>query len=73
VITLLIKMTKTQVLTKLNISQAEMARMFGVTRAAVSHWPDDEPLPEVWLMQLKYELHPELFKSNSSKQKGKAA
>jgi transcriptional regulator with XRE-family HTH domain len=54
-------MTKQEALTLLRINQAQMARIFGVSRAAVSQWPSDAPLPPKRLMQLKYELYPELF------------
>lgn len=63
-------MTKHALMQKLGLSQADVARMFGVTRAAVSQWPDDEPIPDVRLMKLKYELHPELFTSSDPDDSG---
>jgi DNA-binding transcriptional regulator YdaS (Cro superfamily) len=43
---------------KLAGSQSELARIFGITRAAVNHW---KTIPALRLYQLK-ELKPEWFK-----------
>ena len=59
-------MTKAEVLTRLNMTQADMARMFNVSASAVAQWPDDEPLPRARDLQLKYELHPEIFATENA-------
>jgi len=47
-------MTKASVKTALGVStDAELARFFGITRAAVNLWADDKPIPPL----RQYELH----------------
>lgn len=46
-------------------SQAEMARALGITRSAVSQWPDDRPIPEAQALKLRYQLRPEQFEASA--------
>lgn len=54
-------MTKTQFRKALgDCSDAEIARFFGITQAAVSQWKEDQPIPELrWLQAGR--LRPDLF------------
>jgi hypothetical protein len=55
-------MSKTSVKRLLGFdSDAELARFFGVSRGAVFHWPDDEPIPDSRQWELKAR-RPELFR-----------
>jgi len=42
-------------------TDAEIARLFGISRAAVSQWRNDRPIPRDKMLELKYELRPDLF------------
>ncbi|PJL51618.1 hypothetical protein B9Y74_05585 [Stenotrophomonas maltophilia] len=42
-------------------SDAELARFFDVSRGAVFHWPDDEPIPDSRQWELKAR-RPDLFR-----------
>ncbi len=54
-------MTKADVKKLLSLeSDAELARFFGVSRGAVFHWPDDQPIPESRQWELRAK-RPELF------------
>lgn len=53
--------TKQEVMRALGVRQADLAGMLGITRAAVSHWPDDEPIPELRWLQLKHQVAPSAF------------
>jgi len=44
--------TKRQVLSALNINQAGLAALLGITRSAVGQWPMDEPIPELQWFRL---------------------
>lgn len=56
--------TKRQVREALELSEdAQLARLFGVTRAAVSQWPDDKPLPLARRFQLAL-MRPDLFQAS---------
>lgn len=52
--------TKAQLREKLGKTDAELARMFDITRSAVAQWRDDEPIPQPRQWQLQA-LRPELF------------
>lgn len=55
-------MTKAQVKKKLRIeSDVDLADILGCTKAAAGHWPDNEPLGELWLWKL-HGLYPTRFK-----------
>lgn len=54
--------TKAEVKRRLGItSDAELARLFGITGAAVHYWPDDEPIRRSRWLELKHELRPDIF------------
>lgn len=38
-----------------------LADALGISRTAVTMWPDDAPIPEKHALKLRYELRPELF------------
>lgn len=65
--------TKRQVLAALRENQAGLARRFNVTRAAICHWPDDEPIPMLRWLQLKHELAPEVFSVQGAELQQEAA
>lgn len=37
---------------------SEMASALGITRSAVSQWKDEEPIPAVHELRIRYELRP---------------
>lgn len=41
-------------------SDAELARFFKITPAAVSQWPDDQPIPRLRWLEVGH-LRPDLF------------
>lgn len=54
-------MTKQQIKARLGMSaDVELARLFGITDAAVSQW-GDRPIPSARWLQLKHELRPDVF------------
>jgi hypothetical protein len=54
-------MTKASVKTALGVeTDAELARFFGITRAATHQWKDDEPIPELRQYALR-DKRPDLF------------
>lgn len=53
-------MTKLELLEKLGTLQA-IADLFSINRQAVQQWPDDEPIPELRLYQLR-EMRPQWFR-----------
>ena len=55
-----LKITKRQAV-KWFGSQAKLARALGISRAAVFNWADDEPIPQLRAMTIRYELKPELW------------
>jgi len=40
---------------------AELAEELGITRSAVSQWADDESIPEVHELRIRYEILPKRF------------
>lgn len=52
-------------------NKASLARALGISKQAVSRWPEDSPIPEVQQMKLKYEILPKKQKETES-QKGAA-
>ena len=42
-------------------SKAELARILGITRQAITHWPDRKPIPQRHALKLGKE-NPEVFK-----------
>jgi len=65
-------MTKSYVRTALGFTlDKELAEFFGVGKAAVSNWQEDEPLPEVRQWQAKA-LRPDVF-GPAPAQQGEAA
>ncbi|WP_343182312.1 hypothetical protein [Stenotrophomonas maltophilia] len=54
-------MTKASVKTLLGLeSDAELARFFNVSRGAVFHWPEEQPIPDSRQWELKAR-RPDLF------------
>ena len=54
-------MTKQQIKSRLGLTtDVELARLFGITDAAVSQW-GDKPIPNARWLQLKHELRPDVF------------
>ena len=57
---------KRQVRTRLGLeTDAELARLFGISRSAVSQWPRDFPIPPMrrYMLHLRY---PSLFPAEKS-------
>ena len=52
--------TKQEALAAFGGNGAELARAFGLTRQAVSAWPDG-PIPEGYALKLRFVLKPEVF------------
>ena len=60
-------MTKTAVRTALGLAtESQLADFLGVTRSAISQWPDDEPIPMQRQWQLRA-LRPDLFRASKQK------
>lgn len=53
--------TKREALKHYNNNSAALARELGITRAAVSAWPMDDPIPTKQALRLRYEIKPEIF------------
>jgi DNA-binding transcriptional regulator YiaG len=60
-----IKITKEQAVA-LYPTQTALARALGITKGAISQWPDGKPIPEVQALKLRYQLHPEVFQREAS-------
>jgi DNA-binding transcriptional regulator YiaG len=54
------RLTNAQLRERLELSDAGLADFFGITRAAVAQWGDDDPVPELREMQAM-QRKPELF------------
>jgi hypothetical protein len=52
--------TKAEVLRVYGTHQAA-ADALGITRTAVTMWPEDQPIPERHALRLRYELRPDVF------------
>lgn len=50
-------MTKSEALAFFDGSPAKLARALGITRSAVSQWPDDR-IPEAKALRLRHEIIP---------------
>lgn len=61
-------MTKTEILRLLNLTQAQLARLLGLSRAAVAQWDADKPIPEKQEMRLRYKLRPDAFPTEAEQQ-----
>lgn len=62
-------MTKAAVKKLLGLeSDAELARFFDLSRGAVFHWPNDEPIPDSRQWELKAR-RPELFRKKDSRRR----
>jgi hypothetical protein len=60
-------LTKCEVKDALGLAQdAQLGKLLGVTRAAVSLWPDDKPLPLARRFQLAL-MRPDLFQASPTK------
>jgi len=44
------------------LTQSNLARALGISRQAVSDWPNGKPIPEAQALKLRFILKPELFK-----------
>lgn len=49
-----------------------LAKALGISRSAVYQWPEDDPIPELQALRLRYELLPSVF-GDSPKPKREAA
>ncbi len=47
-------------------SQSALARALGITKGAVSQWPDGKQIPENHALRLRYELKPEEFRHSAA-------
>lgn len=43
---------------------SDMASNLGVTRSAVSQWPNNGHIPEAAYLKIRYVLHPQAFSAN---------
>lgn len=55
-------MTKKEALEHFDNNQAKLAKALGITRQYVGKWDDDEPIPELYELKLKYEILPAVKK-----------
>jgi len=46
---------------------SKLAEALGISRAAIYLWPEDDPIPELQALKLKYELRPDVFGSPTGK------
>lgn len=42
-------------------TQQALADALGISRTAVTMWPDDKPIPERHALKLRFELRPDVF------------
>jgi ribosomal protein S12 methylthiotransferase accessory factor YcaO len=42
-------------------TKAALARALGISKVAVSQWTDDQPIPQLQALRIRYELRPECF------------
>lgn len=42
-------------------TKAALARALGISKVAVSQWPDGKPIPQLQALRIRYELRPECF------------
>lgn len=42
-------------------TQQALADALGISRTAVTMWPDDRPIPKEHQLRLRYELKPDIF------------
>lgn len=55
-------MTKAEIKKRLGFeTDAALAALFGISQAAVSQWPEEQQIPRMRWMQLRYELRPDVF------------
>ena len=64
--------TKAQLRTALEVTDAGLADFFGITRAAVAQWPEEEPIPELRQLQAR-QRRPDLFATPQPDQAAPAA
>lgn len=57
-------MTKREALVHFK-NASEMAEALGITRSAVSQWDDEDQIPPVHELRIRYELKPEAFGSET--------
>ena len=54
-------LTKAEIRKRLRVTDTKLAELLGVTRSAVSQWPDHEPIPQARWWQLQV-LRPRLMR-----------
>lgn len=60
----MLNMTKREALAHFK-NASEMAEALGISRSAVSQWGDDDQIPPVHELRIRYELRPEAFDSDT--------
>jgi hypothetical protein len=50
-------------------SVSALSKALGISRAAVYLWPENDPIPELQALRLRYELKPEVFGPGPTRKK----
>ena len=50
-------------------TQQELADALGISRTAVTMWPDNKPIPAAHALRLRYELKPDIFGAPAPKKR----
>jgi hypothetical protein len=50
-------------------SVSALSKALGISRTAVYLWPENDPIPELQAMRLRYEIKPDLFGPKATKKK----
>lgn len=58
--------TKEEAIAAYDGNASDLARDLKITPQAVYQWVDDEPIPEVHQLKLKYELKPAYFRNHAT-------
>lgn len=59
-------MTLEEALKPFNNRKADLAKALGISKQAVSRWPENQPIPELRAKQLKYEIIPKIKESKKA-------
>ena len=60
-------MTLSEILPLFDGRKSELAKALGISKQAVSGWPDDAPIPEKQELRLRYEIIPAMTSSKRKK------